>query len=259
MVRRSRSPDYPSMSLGEAVERVRALHGQIGQNPTSREIVASGMGYRSISGASAAAISTLKKYGLLEGRGEEIRVSGRAMAILHPHSDEERNEALLAAALEPGLFRELSEKFTTEPLNDELLKNYLLRNGFTLKAVSSVTSAYKETKEFVEGALESYDSPSEHGRGDGQMDHGSLRNVGEAGANRSPLLSGGSFESASERRIGGLDLGDAGSVRILATGMGTKKALSMARKIIEMVEEELKGQDSVEEASRDVIEDEVHT
>lgn len=155
-----RSPQYPSINLREAVERVGLLHVSIGRSPTNREVVAKGMGYSGLSGSAATAISALKKYGLVEGRNEDIRVSDRAMAILHPHSDAEKRQALIEAANGPELFKELTERVGAGPLNEELLRNYLMRNGYTPTAVDPAISAYRETIEFVRGLGPAYDSAS---------------------------------------------------------------------------------------------------
>jgi len=69
------------------------------------------MGYNSLNGASAGAISALHKYGLLGRAGDKIRVSERALRILHPHSAEEGATAIQEAANEPPLFAELNERF----------------------------------------------------------------------------------------------------------------------------------------------------
>src|SRR5271155_5888309 len=111
MDKRVRSPNYPSLSLPEALEKVKLVYERQHTYGAPREVVVKSMGYNGINGASATAISALHKYGLLEGRGEEVRVSDRAMRYLNPMSDEERAEAIRDAAFEPTLFRELSEKF----------------------------------------------------------------------------------------------------------------------------------------------------
>lgn len=160
MNKRQRSPNYPSFGLREAVDKVRMLHKAIGQRPTSREIVATSMGYRGLSGASATAISALNKYGLLEGRGDDVRISDRAMAILHPHSDDELHVALHEAAITPTLFREIYEKFPGTIPNDDVLRNYLIRNKFAPQAVDGVISSLKETVEFAGGLSDGYDSAS---------------------------------------------------------------------------------------------------
>lgn len=158
MDKRVRSPNYPSLSLPDAVQKVRLVYQNQHTHGAPRDVVVKSMGYNSLNGASATAVSALAKYGLLDGRGEEIRVSERAMQILHPQSPEERAAALHAAAAEPILFKELDEKFPGRLPSEEILRNYLLRNGFAPSAVSGVILAYRETKEFVEREAGAYDS-----------------------------------------------------------------------------------------------------
>lgn len=160
MDKRIRSPNYPAFGLKEAVSRIEMLHQANQTHPAPREVVAKGLGYNSLNGASATAISALNKFGLLEGRGENLRVSERAMHILFPQTREERIEALRAAASEPRLFAELAERFPGGVQNDDLLKNYLLRNGFAPSAVTHAIQAYRETSEFVAQESVGYASPS---------------------------------------------------------------------------------------------------
>jgi len=150
MERRLRSPNYPAFSLPVAIEKVAALYAAQHRHPAPREIVATGMGYNSLNGASATAISALHKYGLVEGRGDQLRVSDRAMRLLHPESPEERAEAIRDAAFDPPLFAELNERFPGKLPNDDLLRNYLIRRGFAPNAVTSVIASYRETSEMVE-------------------------------------------------------------------------------------------------------------
>jgi len=159
--KRVRSPNYPSLSLREAVEKIMLVYRALQQHPAPREVIAKSLGYNGLNGASATVISTLNKYGLLDGRGEDLRVSERALSILHPHSDKERAAALRAAAMEPRLFADLAERFPGGITNDDLLKNYLLRNGFAINAVTSVIQAYRETSDFVEQEAGRYDSASQ--------------------------------------------------------------------------------------------------
>lgn len=157
MEKRQRSPNYPAVSLKDAVEKLRTLVAEIGQSTTTRDVVAKAMGYSGLSGASATTISAMNKYGLLEGRGDDVRVTDRAMAIVRPLSDAERDAALRDAALEPPLFRELAEKFKGMNLNVELFRNYLVRNGFNSNGAETAISAYKETIEFVGGLDRAHD------------------------------------------------------------------------------------------------------
>jgi len=123
-------------------------------------VVVKSMGYNTLNGASATAISALTKYGLLEGRGTDIRISERALQILHPQSAAEKAEALRAAARDPALFQELFEKFPGQTPNEEVLRNYLVRAGFAPVAVPAAILAFRETNEFVEREVGPYDSGS---------------------------------------------------------------------------------------------------
>ena len=234
MEKKHRSPSYPQMSIREAVERVGRLYQAIGAHPTSREVVAKGLGYSSLSGTSATAISTLNKYGLLEGRGDEVRVSDRAMAILHPHSDEEKQEALRAAATEPELFRELAGRFPGRAPNDELIRNYLLRNKFSPQAVEATILAYKETIEFVGGFSAHYDLASNSGKEADAMDR--QHNSQEPRKPTPPpsLPQEGEVVATYGNK-------DRGFVFIKAThGLSAKEAMAMAKRAIKSFEDEEK-------------------
>ncbi len=149
MDKRVRSPNYPAMSLRDAVEKIETVYRNVQQHSAPREVLAKALGYTGLNGASATALSALNKYGLLDGRGDDLRVSELALSILHPNSKEERAKAITEAALEPRLFAELNEKFRGDIPNDELLKNHLVRSGFALNAVTHVIQSYRETSEFV--------------------------------------------------------------------------------------------------------------
>jgi hypothetical protein len=158
MEKRVRSPNYPALSLKEAIDRIGTLYRNQHTHAAPREVVAKAIGYNSLNGASASAISALHKYGLLDRSGEDIKISERAMRILHPHSPSEKTEAIREAAREPALFAELAEKFPGRFPSEEVLRNYLLRNGFAPSAVNGVILAYRETSDFVEHLGGGYDS-----------------------------------------------------------------------------------------------------
>src|SRR4051794_4310429 len=109
---RVRSPNFPVISLPQAIERIEAIYDKEQTLPATRETLAEHLGYSGLNGASIKMISALGKYGLLElvdGRG--FRVSKLAMAILHPANDQERSDAVREAAHLPALFQKLTEQF----------------------------------------------------------------------------------------------------------------------------------------------------
>lgn len=155
---RIRSPNYPAISLAEALKRVEQVHGREGQHPASREVIIKGMGYNGVHGTSLGAISAGIKYGLLEqtGKGGDYRVSDRTMAILHPHSPEEKAEAISEAAKSPTLFRELLEHFKGGLPSDDNLRAYLVRRGFSQSSLPDVIQAFRDTMELVSSGASVY-------------------------------------------------------------------------------------------------------
>ena len=152
MVRRTRSPNYPSISLPAAFDRLDKLWAQIGANPAPRDVVLTSMGYSSANGASLSALSAVQKYGLLEREGEEFSISERGIRYLHPESTGERHQAIHEAAQEPKLFADLGERFSGGPASDDLIRTHLIRKGFSVSAASTALLSYRETLAFVESA-----------------------------------------------------------------------------------------------------------
>jgi hypothetical protein len=147
-----RSPNYPNMSLREAVEAISKIEALYRSNPVDRESAAKLIGYSSLSGPAAKALAALASYGLLERAGKgEARVTQRARAILHPSDDEEKQNSLLDAASEPPLFSELRDRFSGIAVPPESgVQAYLNRQGFNPNAVKPAAKAFLETMRFVE-------------------------------------------------------------------------------------------------------------
>ena len=142
---RIRSPNYPQVSILDAVEDVRVIHQKEAQHFAPRDVVANHLGYSTVNGASEKKTSALNAYGLIERNTDrEIRVSGLAMRILFPQDDAEKREALAEAALSPKLFRELREKWPTNAPSNESLRAYLIRQGFNQNAVDQVIAVYRD-------------------------------------------------------------------------------------------------------------------
>ncbi|MBX3508495.1 MAG: hypothetical protein KF714_06890 [Parvibaculum sp.] len=230
MEKRVRSPNYPSMSLAEAIQRAALVYKNQHTHGAPREVVAKSMGYNSLNGASATSISALIKYGLLEGRGDEIKISDRAMCILHPQSPEEKAEAIRQAAREPELFRDLAERFPGRMPAEDVLRNYLIRNGFAPAAVSSVILAYRETCEFAEREAGAYDSGPVPVSTEAPAMHSTPQSHSTAPA---PNTGKPVYNQSDERNVARYDFEGGGFVRISVGGpIETEQALSMAETLI---------------------------
>ncbi|MER9944450.1 hypothetical protein NKJ70_21305 [Mesorhizobium sp. M0092] len=158
---RMRSPAYPALSLSNAVEMIRKVHGKQQTKPEPRKVVMLHMGYSSENGRALKAISALIKYGFLAKEGENgLRVSKRAMSILYPASEADKQEALRAAANEPALFEQIFQHWGGNRPSPESLKHYLIHRGFNANHVDNVARAFYETFDLVSSGSDSYDSAS---------------------------------------------------------------------------------------------------
>lgn len=154
----ARGTNYPSMSLPEAIERVRKLYEEAHRRKLSREEIAKHLGYTGLNGRSVALISNLTKYGLLDGRGEEIRVSDDAVLILvEEQGAPDRAAAIRRAAFRPELFRELADQFAGGPVPSEnAIKIRLEKMGYPPQVARDVAGAYRENTQLVESEGSEY-------------------------------------------------------------------------------------------------------
>jgi hypothetical protein len=154
---RARSPEYPAISLGEAIDRVKMVYEKDYQNRLPKAVVAEHMGYKGLSGASLPVISALAKYGLLEGRADETRVTDLAVTLIaHPSGSVEHYNALMAASVMPELFAELNERFPDGKASEQAIRAYLLTRKFIPVAADAAIRAYRDTKLLVASEAAGY-------------------------------------------------------------------------------------------------------
>lgn len=244
MEKRIRSPNYPALSLPDAIEKVTALYRNMHTHAGPRKVVVKGMGYNTLNGASATAISALHKYGLLERiSGDEIKVSERALRILHPHSPEERATAIREAAVEPPLFVELAERFPGRLPNEELLRNYLVRKGFAPAAASQVILTYRETSELVNRETGEHDSGSDPTPEPNMLPSAATPQQGQH-------VQKGQHVQGLGRQLGRYDFEGGAFVQMLAGGnIDTETALNMIETLLKMKRDELKAKPKPSSAS----------
>jgi hypothetical protein len=153
----TRSPNYPAISLREAVEKLGLLYNEMHTHSSTKESIAKLLGYSGINGASNSIISALQKYQLLEEEGsDELKVSQVALDIaLYETGSSERIQALETVAFLPATFEDLFNKYQFTLPNDAIVKPYLIKLGFNPNSVTNVIHVYRDTIEFVkeEGAF----------------------------------------------------------------------------------------------------------
>jgi hypothetical protein len=158
---RSRSPNYPQIGLKEAILRVSSVYKRDYQASLTRNLAADRLGYSGLNGKSLAVLAALGKFGLMEGRGEDTRVTDLAVRILaFPPGSPERRVALGEAASRPELFTELDQRFARSEAGDGAIRAWLITRGFIPPAAEAAVRAYRETKRFLQAEGDALPPPA---------------------------------------------------------------------------------------------------
>lgn len=142
--------------MPQAVEMVAKLHKANRTSVISRETAAKDMGYAGLTGRSLTVIAALAQFGLIEKAGKgDIKVTRRAVDILHSVEQADRDEAVREAAMAPTLFQQLVERFPEGVPSHNALRSYLIQQEFGDVAIGPAITAFLETIAFAEKAKES--------------------------------------------------------------------------------------------------------
>jgi hypothetical protein len=156
---KNRSPNYPSVSLPQALTHAKTVWAKEGRTSVSPAILAKHMGYSSLSGPARTKIAALKQYGLIDEGKDGFHLSELALSILHhPEGSAEREDGIATAALTPDLFRELAA--THMAASDDALRAHLItKRRFTDNGAKEAAKAFRETIELVSLDESSYTEP----------------------------------------------------------------------------------------------------
>jgi hypothetical protein len=159
-VKRGRSPNYPQLTLADAIEKVRAIFTEEHFHTTSREVVAKDLGFQGLNGPSQTSIASLRHYGLLEPSGNGLKVTDDAVCVLElGEGNDDRDRALARIALNPPLFRDLYVEFGPELPSDATLRHWLLKRTFLSKAADEAIRIFRENLNLAREVIERYTDP----------------------------------------------------------------------------------------------------
>ncbi|MBU6357915.1 MAG: hypothetical protein KJS79_14465 [Rhodospirillales bacterium] len=162
---RIRSPNYPSVSLKQAIVLIEKIHKANRTNVISREVAAEAMGYSGLTGRSLKIIASLIQFGLLAKAGSgDVKVTPTAVDILHG-DENDRLAAIKKAGLSPQLFRDIHERFPEGIPSQNAIRSYLVKQEFADVAIGPAITAFIETYDTLEGIRESenHDTEAEGG------------------------------------------------------------------------------------------------
>lgn len=153
---RMRSPNYPSVPLKQAIDLVSKIHRTCRTNIVTRENAVHEMGYSGLTGRSMKVLAALLQFGLLEKTGKgDVKVTQRAVDILHGIDQADRNEAMLEAAYAPQLFRDIHERFPDGIPSEGVIRSFLIQQDFMDVAIGPAINSFMETYRSVEHIRES--------------------------------------------------------------------------------------------------------
>jgi hypothetical protein len=132
----TRSPSYPSMDLGAAIEHAKTIKANEGDHFVSYRAILDDWGYKPKSSNGMLKLAALKKFGLIEDKGSgesrEIKLTDLALKIIfydeNPENKENYYYALQEAALNPQIHKEIWNKWNGRLPSDTAMREYLLFN-----------------------------------------------------------------------------------------------------------------------------------
>lgn len=147
-----RSPNFPAMTLEEAIQKARALWDAEKRSFAPVKVVYKHWGYSPTSSGARSVLAALNAFGLLDFRGSgdtrEGKLSQRALTILI--DPDAAPQELRNAAKAPKLYRELLASYPEGfPSDATLRSNLILKRGFNDKTVDSAIRDFKKTMEFA--------------------------------------------------------------------------------------------------------------
>lgn len=176
--RSGRSPSYPALDLGTALQRVQVLYEEERRYSAALEVALRHLGYRSVkSGGGQVTLAALRYFGLIEieGSGSQrtVRVSDLAEAILLDRREDstERRGRIQEAALRPPIHAELWNTYGPDLPSPDNLRFELVRNrGFTESGADDFIQEYRRTLDFAQlsGPAANLSGESEDGNGNGR-------------------------------------------------------------------------------------------
>jgi hypothetical protein len=146
-----RSPNYPSLSLGDAIDKARQIEAVEKRTAASGDTILAHLGYKPGVGPGLRALSALRQYGLLEEHDGLDRISNAAFNILKlSETSPERVAALKEAAKRPALFRQILDFYKDGLPSDINLRDHLIRvHSFNPDSVATFIKTLRETIELA--------------------------------------------------------------------------------------------------------------
>ncbi|RWM83770.1 MAG: hypothetical protein EOR81_02195 [Mesorhizobium sp.] len=175
-----RSPNYPNTDLGSALAMARKIYEKDNRNKVPQLVIAQHLGHEGLSGPALGKLGAMRAYGLLDGSGDELRVTDDALtAIMAPEGSPDQRAALGRLASQPSLFRDIRKELPGFP-SEPSLRWWLAKRGFSPEAAAKAIKAYLGTLRLVPESSGSYNPQGETSDEEATMEPEQIAAVGSA-------------------------------------------------------------------------------
>ncbi len=152
-IKKTRSPNYPSINLETAVSKTNTLYQAFRRHPMPQVKVMQKLGYKPDSSVGQQVIAALKAYGLVDitgtGKTRSVAISEPGEKIVRSHPD--RPKLLQVAAFTPRIHMELLDKYYSggKETPIDVVRNYLIweraEGKFNEQVVNQFLAQFAET------------------------------------------------------------------------------------------------------------------
>jgi hypothetical protein len=149
--RKPKSPAVPSRDLKAAFEDTKKLYNTYTHGTFSKSELASALGVSATSGPFAGRFFSLKEYGLIEGSGDSLRVSGRFITMKdEPPTSAAFKRGALEAIKGSTIFAELLSEWKTKlPPREAVATRLEQQKKFNPDRAKEVASVLEESLRFA--------------------------------------------------------------------------------------------------------------
>lgn len=147
---RMRSPNFPALTLEEAMKLAGTLYSKVRKTTVDREVAAKELGYSGLTGRSLKVLGALNQYGLIDNTSKgQCRVTELAEQALHGFPEAEKMGAIQRAARSPALFSAIFDQFGEDVGSEHAIRSFLLKRGFTDGGVESALQSFLATQQYA--------------------------------------------------------------------------------------------------------------
>ncbi len=146
---RERSRNYPGIPLERVIDFAQEFKTKVGVK-TSVKAVTDTFGVKKAnSGTISIKLGSLRQFGLLEGRAENLILSDLAKKILVPVNQDTKTQAIREAFLKPDLYQELANDFNNESIPEGLANLLFHKYGITEAGKENAAKCFVESARFA--------------------------------------------------------------------------------------------------------------